>query len=257
MRILVVGTVPPPGGDAAGALAEQATALLADGHEVELLSPDARSAAHRSARLEGPLFALRLAWLSRRFEAVVLHFEQGLPLGERAGRLWRAVTLTSLGAALGMFSEATIRFDAASPIPGGIGSRAMGEVWSVASHIVLASEKDRELLVAIWDLPAERVSVTEERPSPRVTVPEGWAVGDDGDPRIEVLELVRARSAHDRAAMAARVTLGGAIGPLPAPPFAGPDRRAVDTEAVARALVALARQLVARISATRNPERAG
>ena len=249
MRILIVGTVPPPGGDAAFALAEIATTLLAEGHEIELLSPDSRSAAHRSARLEGPLFALRLMWLSRRFEAVVLHFEPGLPLGPRAGRLWRAVTLASLAAALRMFSESTIRFDAASPIPGGIGSRAMGAVWSNASHVVLASEGDRDRLIATWGLPEERVTVAIGRQTPRATVPEGWAVGDDGDQRIEVLELVRARATHDRAARAARVALGGVIGPSPASPFGAGGRPALDAANVGRALVTLARHAMARISA--------
>ncbi|MFZ0059961.1 MAG: hypothetical protein WAL35_07965 [Acidimicrobiales bacterium] len=250
MRILIVGTVPPPGGDAAATLAEIATKFLAEGHDVELLSPDDRSAAHRSARLEGPLFALRLAWLSRRFEAVVLHFEEGLPLGPRAGRLWRAVTLTALAAALRMFRETTVRFDAASPIPGGIGSRAMGEIWSSVSHVVVGNEKNRDQLVSLWSLPEERVTVEPGRPVARTTLPRGWSVGDDEDPRTAVLDLVRARAAHDRAAMAARIALGGAIGPAPEAPFAGDAKRTIDPESVARAVIALARHLAQRIAAT-------
>jgi hypothetical protein len=250
VRILVVGTVPPPGGDAAFALAEIATAFVAEGHDVELLSPDNRSAAHRSARLEGPLLCLRLAWLSRRFEAVVLHFEEGLPLGRRAGRLWRAVTLTLLATALRMFQESTVRFDAVSPVPGGIGSRAMGQVWSAVSHVVVASENDRQQLIAIWELSDERVTVAVERPSRRVAVPQGWAVGDEEDPRTEVLELVRQRSAHDRAARAARVMLGGAIGPSPDSPFEGDRIQKIDPEGVFRAAVAFARRLVTKIFAT-------
>ena len=250
MSILVVGTVPPPGGDAAFALAEIATTFLSEGHDVELLSPDDRSAAHRSARLEGPLVALRLAWRSRRFEAVVFHFENHLPLGPGAGRLWRAVTLTTLAAALRMYEESTVLFDATSPIPGGIGSRAMGEIWSAASHVVVGTEKDRDQLISIWDVPEERVSVAPERPVVRKAVPEGWAVSDDEDPRTEVLELVRARATYDRAAMAARVTLGGSIGPAPESPFGGSKRRAIDPEAVARGVVALGRRLATKNSAT-------
>jgi hypothetical protein len=253
MRILVVGTLPPPGGDAAFALAEIATALLAEGHDVELWSPDPRSAAHRTARLEGPLVALRLVWLSRRFEAVVFHFEDHLPLGPSSGRLWRAVTLTMLAAALRMFEESTVRFDAASPIPGGIGSRAMGEVWSAASHVVVASEQDRDQLIAIWDLPEERVSVAPMRPIVRKAVPEGWAVGENEDPRVEVLELVRARATHDRAAMAARATLGGLIGPASESPCGGGKRRVIDPEAVVRGVIAFGRRLANSNSATNAP----
>jgi hypothetical protein len=147
VRVLIVGTVPPPGGDSALALAELATALLAEGHDVELLSPDNRSAAHRSARLQGPVFALR------RFEAIVLHFEAGLPVGDRAGRLWRVATLTLVAASLRMFRESTVRFDGAAPIPGGIGSRGMGEIWSVATHVVLGNDEDRDEVVSTWGLP--------------------------------------------------------------------------------------------------------
>ena len=250
MRILIVGTVPPPGGDAALALAEIATALIAEGHDVEMFSPDDRSAAHRSGRTEGPLFCLRLAWLSRRFDSVVVHFEQGLPLRARAGRWWRAVTLTLFAAALRMFPERNLRFDPDSPIPGGIGSRAMGEIWTTTSHVVVASEQDRAQLIAIWGLPEERVTVAEERPERRVHVPRGWAAADADDPRTEVLELVRARSAHDRAARAARVALGGEIGAAPGSPFAGDRSRAPDPEAFVRGAIALCRRLVERISAT-------
>jgi hypothetical protein len=252
VRILIVGTVPPPGGDAAFALAELATAHLAEGHDVEMLSPDNRSAAHRSARLEGPVFALRLAWLSRRFESIVIHFEEGLPVRAHAARLWRVVTLALVAAALKMYQESTVRFDGGSAIPGGIGSRAMGEVWSVASHVVLSSREDRDELVSTWGLPEERVVVVSPRSAVRAPVPSGWVVGDATDPRTEVLELVRVRAAADREARAARVALGGAIGAPPGSPFTGERGQAVDAAAFTRALVVLARKLVARISAT-NP----
>ena len=252
MRVLIVGTVPPPGGDSGLALAELAIALLAEGHDVELLSPDNRSAAHRSARLQGPVFALRLAWLSRRFEAIVLHFEAGLPVGDRAGRLWRAATLTLVAAALRMFRESTVRFDGASPIPGGIGSRGMGEIWSVVTHVVVGNEDDRNEVVSTWGLPEERVTVAPARVASPVAVPRGWAVKNAADPRTEVLELVRARAAHARAARAARVALGGAIGTPLASPFTGERGQAVDAVAFTRAVLVLGRRLAARISATKT-----
>ena len=252
MRVLIVGTVPPPGGDSALALAELASALFAEGHDVELLSPDNRSAAHRSARLQGPVFALRLAWLSRRFEAIVLHFEAGLPVGDRAGRLWRVATLTLVAASLRMFRESTVRFDGAAPIPGGIGSRGMGEIWSVATHVVLGNDEDRDEVVSTWGLPEGRVTVVPARVASPVAVPRGWAVKDAADPRTEVLELVRARAAHARAARAARVALGGAIGSPPGSPFTGERGQVVDAVAFTRAVRVLGRRLAARISDTKT-----
>jgi hypothetical protein len=77
-------------------------------------------------------------------------------------------------------------------------------------------------------------------------------VKDAADPRTEVLELVRARAAHARAARAARVALGGAIGTPLASPFTGERGQAVDAVAFTRAVLVLGRRLAARISATKT-----
>jgi hypothetical protein len=200
MRILVVGTLPPPGGDAARALADSANSLRDEGHDIELLSPDFRSAAHRHARLDGPLLAAWLGYLSSRFDAVVLRFEPGFPLRPHTSRALRAATLFALGAALQRYDDVTIRFDGGPSIPLGLGGRAMGQVWQATTRIIVASEDKRAELIAASGLGADAVTVSTTRGAPIRAATEGWSSADEDALRIEVSALVRERADRARAA---------------------------------------------------------
>ncbi|MGA8295821.1 MAG: hypothetical protein WB770_02140 [Acidimicrobiales bacterium] len=200
MRVLVVGTLPPPGGEAARALADAANELRDEGHDVELMSPDFRSAAHRHARLDGPLLAAWLAYLSPRFDAVVVRFEPGFPLRPHASRALRAATLYALGAALGRFDHVTIRFDGGPSIPRGLGGRAMGNVWAATSKVVVASEDKRAELIAASGLPEDDVTVATARTTPAQPLREGWTLADDEDLRTGVSSLIRQRADRTRRA---------------------------------------------------------
>jgi hypothetical protein len=200
MRVLVVGTLPPPGGDAARALADAANLLRDEGHDVELLSPDFRSAAHRHARLDGPLLAAWLGYLSSRFDAVLLRFEPGFPLRPHASRVMRAATLFSLGEALQHYDDVTIRFDGGPSIPRGLGGRAMGKVWRATTRIIVASEDKRAELIAASGLDAGAVTVSKVRPLARRPAKEGWTLAEDDELRRGVSALVRERAEQTRAA---------------------------------------------------------
>jgi hypothetical protein len=207
MRVLVVGTLPPPGGEPARALADAANALRDDGNDVELLSPDHRSAAHRHARLDGPLLAAWLAYLSPRFDAVYLRFEPGFPLRPHTSRAMRAASLFALGAALQRFDDVTVRFDGGPSIPLGLGGRAMQKVWEATTRIVAAEDKRDELIVASGLDPGS-VSVSTPRGEARRRAHEGWAIADDEELRVGVSARVRARADQTRAAERA---LGGFV----------------------------------------------
>jgi hypothetical protein len=201
MKILVVGTLPPPGGDPARALADAANALRDEGHDVELMSPDFRSAAHRHARLDGPLLAAWLAFLSPRFDAVLLRFEPGFPLRPHASRALRAATLYALGAALQRYGDVTVRFDGGPSIPRGLGGRAMGQVWAATTRIVVASEDKRAELIAASGLDDTAVTIATSRVPFRRSVREGWAHPEnDEELRVGISALVRERADRTRAA---------------------------------------------------------
>jgi len=206
VRVLVVGTLPPPGGAAARELADLAATRQAAGDEVELLSPDPASSAHRTRRLDGLFLAVELAWLSRRFDALVLRIEEDLPCGRDTGRVARAVVLGALGAAVSRYAEVTLRLDSPVPIPGGVGGRAARALWAAADAIVVRAAADRDELVPAPGVHPDRIVIEEHPPSLSAGVPQ-WPESTDPELQTAVLEVVRTRAARDRAAVAARATL--------------------------------------------------
>ena len=209
MRILVVGTVPPPGGPSARALAEEAMRLADAGHEVEVLSPDVRASAHYHARLEGFFLPFRLAAASRRFDAVLLRLEPGLPFRPATHRVERAALGSALSWAVRGFSEVRVWSESPMPIPGGPGGRAVTGLWAKASEVVVASEEDRLQLLAVPGMGPERVRVSAPLPVEEVAPSDGWPSGG-ADARAEILDLVRERARQTRRMALAGARLGGA-----------------------------------------------
>jgi len=246
MKVLIVGTTPPPGGAPARELARAANDLRKQGHTVELFSPDPRSAAHRHARLDGPLLGMWLAWLAPQFDAVILRLEPGLPLGPHAGRLTRAVTLSLLGLALRGYSETTIRFDGGPPIPSGLGGRAMGSVWAETTRIVVASEDKRAELIASSGLPESQVEVSQAAQAPLRPWREGWTVAEGDDLRAGVLERVRTRASAARAAEKTRDALGDPVESYTSSPLAG-ERGAYTGTLFAKEASSVVRKVVDRV----------
>lgn len=204
MRILVVGTVPPPGGEAARALALEAMRLADEGHDVEVLSPDVRASAHYHARLEGFFLPFRLAAASRRFDAVLLRLQPSLPFRPATHRLERALLGAALSWAVRGFVDVTVWSDSPMPVPGGPGGRTVVGLWQKASQIVVGSEEDRLQLLAVPGIGPERVRVAVATPPSEDEPIEGWPSGG-ADARGEILDLVRARAVGTR-----RLALAGA-----------------------------------------------
>lgn len=223
MRVLVVGTLPPPGGARARALAAVVVERTARGDAVAVLSPDPRSAAHFHGRLDRLGLALRLAWLSRRFDALDLHFEAGLPLRDEEQRAWRALSLGGLGLACRLYREVTLRCDSPIPIPGGVGGRATQELWRRATTIVVENDEDRGRMLTAPGVDAARVIVVPRAaPAPASRTDRPWPAATADDLRTEVLGRVRTRAGAARRAHAARRQLGDrAAGRLDDDAFAG------------------------------------
>ncbi len=209
MRILVVGTSPPPGGSAAARVAAGAAALVAAGHEVEILSPDPRSASHHYRALSGARLGMQLALRARRYDALVLHLEPGLPLSPTTDRASRALALTLLGAALRAFREVTLRLPSPIPLPGGVGGRATRLMWSAATRVVVSNEEDRGRLRSAPGLAPERVDL-EAPVGPASAGEQGWRSldGASDDLRLAVQALVRSRAAVGRRVQEAGAAIG-------------------------------------------------
>ncbi len=218
MRVLVVGTVPPARGSVSKPLGRAVVELLDAGNDVEIWSPDGRSAAHRFAELDDLRLARALWGAARRYDSLVLGLETRLPLRHDAGRLERAVVLASLGAALRRFKQVTIRPVSPIAVPGGLGGRPALAVWNAAERIVVSSEKDRDDLLAVPGLDPARVAL-EPAPRPRAEPwSEGWALGASPT-REAVSRLVRERADRDRSLAGAAppwyLAGGAAVPPRP------------------------------------------
>ncbi|HVC25127.1 MAG TPA: hypothetical protein VND23_05165 [Acidimicrobiales bacterium] len=257
MKVLVVGTLPPPGGPSAKRLANLAAALVADGHVVETLSPDPRSASHSYLPLAGPMLAARVALRARRFDAIVLNLEPGLPLASAAGRLTRAVTLASLGEAMRGYTQVTIRLPNPIPIPGGVGGRASRALWERATSVVLEHPDDLDRMLAAPGISVERIVVDVPGTSGTASDEPSWRklTGSEANLREAVQTVVRARAARDRVVNGARSELG-AIAALATPgdPFAAtaPARLAARPVEIARLVLARSRRIAVRWRARRR-----
>jgi len=237
VRVLVVGSTPPGGGTFARALAARATERQEQGDVVEILSPDVASAAHRSGRLDGFFLATRLAWLARRFDAVELRIEPGVPCRSTTSRLARAGYLLALGAALRRFSEVTLRPDTPIPIPGGLGGRAPAPMWAAASRIVVWNEDDEAMAVRTPGVAPGTVEIAP-RLSATAATESSWPSATDPDLRVAALAVVRERAARDRQAVEATASIG-------APP-AEPDRTSPSSLGLVRVVAESAAKRLAR-----------
>lgn len=243
MRVLVVGTVPPPGGKHARALAAVVAQRVDLGDEVEILSPDSRSAAHHTGNLGSLMLPLRLALLSPRFDALELRIEQRLPFDSEVDRVVRGLTLFGLGICFGMYSEVTLRLDSPIPLPGGVGGRATTDMWRRASRIVVANQEDRRRVLEVPGVTEAKVEVIEPMEDESPVVVNSWPAPTEDDLRNRVLASIRMRAAAERSANQARVDLGqSGVGPLASSAFSAADRVGPGLSATLRAVVARVRR---------------
>lgn len=254
MRVLVVGTVPPPGGRAARELAAVVSDRIEAGDDVEVLSPDARSAAHHTADLRAILLPLRLLLLSSGRDALELRIEPDLPLGEHTGRAMRAATLFGLGIAFGMYSEVTLRLDSPIPLPGGVGGRATNDLWRRATRIVVKNEHDRDRVLLAPGVNPESVEIAAPISDDLRRIEESWPVSTESDLRERVQDGIRRRAQAERRANRARVDLGAdSVGPLATEAFSASSRVRPNSSVVARAVVLrVLREIVTRAGVTRD-----
>lgn len=252
MKVLVVGTVPPPGGQSAKELAAIVADRIEAGDNVEVLSPDPRSAAHHTANLETLMLPLRLALMSPRFDALVLRVEPRLPLGEQTNRLVRAATLFALGLVFAMYSEVTVRLDSPIPLPGGVGGRATTDMWRRASTIVVANESDRQRILSAPGVNPDRVEVVVPSAGVAVDHDHSWPQATEADLREQVLARIRLRADAERRSNDARVELGAtSVGPLTSEAFSASARVNPSGSSLARAVVHRAlREVLARLPKT-------
>ncbi|HEY3239476.1 MAG TPA: hypothetical protein VGL92_07935, partial [Acidimicrobiia bacterium] len=196
-RVLVYGTYPPAPGPAAAATLAAVRSLLAQGAEVEVVSPWP-SAAHHHAHVDGMRGNLRFAARVARArpDEILAHLDPTLLRPRRAGRTEPAARRI-LGMAL---RGATVHLP---PLAGRLDPGYVGLVLGRVAGVVADSRADADALVAAG-VDRGRVSTglfPEREPAVAATARAPWPV--DGPVTREALESeVRRRAAADRGDLA-------------------------------------------------------
>jgi hypothetical protein len=187
MRILLVGTVPPPGGLAARSFAREAARRTALGDSVEVLSPDPLSSAHQIANLRGRRLARELRARADLFEGVELRVDATLGQDGRPA--------AGLAAALARYGNVTLFVD--SPIPFRAGTSAAGvrALWASATSIIVANEADGVAVVAAGA--DSRVIEVAPRHVGMSGSSEEWPDASDPTLQASVLAVARRRARAD------------------------------------------------------------
>jgi hypothetical protein len=207
MRVLVVGSLPPPDGDRPRALRTEVARLLGEGHTVEVVAPNPVATAHRYLIPAGMFGCVRLATMVGGYDAVVVQVEPGLPVRAKAGRLERALSLVAFSFALRRGHHVVVRLERVIDLPGGPGGRAALQVWRNAGRIVVGGEDQRAAFVAAVGSAGDRAVVSSARSRVVDADDGGWGEGAEASAE-NVLELVRSRAAGERRQLAGSESAG-------------------------------------------------
>jgi hypothetical protein len=208
VRVLVVGSYPPPAHGESHRTVATVHRLGACGDDVDVLSRRG-SAARLRGPIAGPAGAFTLWWRSRGYDAVVVHVESGAPLrvshGRRA-RVDRLVDCLAWGLALRMVRDVTLVVPDTDVVPRSVGGRSGRFLWTAADHLLVSSERGRRRLVDEGGASEDKVELPDVVASP-ARADDGW---HDIDDAADVMERVQQRAAEDRRA-ARRGTLDAGV----------------------------------------------
>jgi hypothetical protein len=210
VRVLVVGSYPPPAHGESHRTVATVHRLGAEGNQVDVLSRTG-SAAQLRGDIAGPAGALQTWRRGRGYDAVVVQVESGAPLrishGRRA-RIDRAVDCLAWGVALRLLRDVTLVVPDTDVVPRSIGGRTGRFLWTAADRLLVASEHGRRRLVDEGGAEEARVELPAAIPSVERAVDDG---GWDGVTDIaDVMGRIKTRAAEDRRA-ARRGTLDAGV----------------------------------------------
>lgn len=158
MRVLFVGTLPPPEGVAAFRFGQYAGLRAIGGENVVTHSPHPLSVAHQNLRLGPNSLARHLQHQAPSFDAVVLRVGEGLPLS-RHPLLGHAIS--QLVHALERFSEVTLFVDPGIGAVDRLVGPAMRPLWSAAHVVIVADASDERLLIERTGVSPSKIQVLE------------------------------------------------------------------------------------------------
>ena len=199
MRILVIGSYPPPAGAESQQTVETVHRLGAEGNEVHVLSTPG-SAAEVLGPVAGPVGALEALRVGRRYDAVVVQVESASPLRmvhRRGARIDRAVDCFMWGLVLRRLRHTTLVVPDPDAVHRSLGGRTGRFLWNAADLVIVTSEYGRRRLVEEGGASATRVAILAVAPRSGRPDRDDWN-GVRGAPAI--MTQIRRRAADDRRA---------------------------------------------------------
>jgi hypothetical protein len=205
VKVLVVGSLPPPASERARSLLAEVVRLRSRGDELTVLSPTENTVAHRHIEIGGPAAAIEVALAARAADQVVVQIEPGFLFNKDATRSRRTLGLGALATALRSAKKPVVlRLHSTDDLAGGPGGRAAEALWALATTIEVGDEETRSHLQGLLSPEAAAkltVSVAPlELGSARTSEP---ALAGGTGPE-ELSSLIRLRSAGDRAVLSSR-----------------------------------------------------
>lgn len=197
MRVLVAGPYPPSADVAAPATVAAVRRLLAEGHEVTVVSP-LPSAAEEVAPLAGWQGAAWLGRAARRYDALHLVVSAGILFRPELHRVRRVADGGLMALALRAWRRTSVDLGDLSEVPGGGGGTSGRLVWQAVGTVLVSAESVRNHVVKVLGVAAGKVVVS----------PPAGALGAPVGEVAEAREGARA---------------GGRAAPVPALPPWDPD----------------------------------
>jgi hypothetical protein len=209
VRVLVVGSYPPPAHGESHRTVATVHRLGAQGDDVDVLSRRG-SAAQLRGPIAGPAGAFEVWRRGRAYDAVVVHVESGAPLRVSHGR-WaridRLVDCLTWGLALRLVRDVTLVVPDTDVVPRSVGGRSGRFLWTAADHLLVSSDRGRRRLVDEGGASEDRVELPEVVATPPRAADDGWTdVADAAD----IMARVHRRADEDRRA-ARRGTLDAGV----------------------------------------------
>ena len=199
MRVLVIGSYPPPAGGEGHRTIATVHRLSAQGDTVDVLSAVGSAAQLRGA-ISGPLGAFHAWKHGRKYDAIVVQIESAAPLrmaqGRRA-RVDRVADCFAWGFALRRLRQVTLVVPDTDAVHRSVGGRTGRFLWTAADRIVVTSEHDRRRLIDEGGAAEARVELVPKAASSDRPSDDGWDGITDAK---DVMERVQRRAAEDRRA---------------------------------------------------------
>lgn len=193
MKVLFIGILPPPGGDAAYRFGQAAALRAMSGDVVVTHAPNPLSVAHKNLRLGARTLLRHIRSEAKNFDAVVLRVGTDLSLGGVSGLLRKRRRVGACARSLGGYSHVSVFVDPGAAGVDQIFQAWLRPLWDVSTEITVANELDRTAFVGRGGVASEKV-VLSSATSAHAKVIASWPSADSTSLAPKAAAAIRQRA---------------------------------------------------------------